>query len=93
MTQKKLSRFNSSTDTADLLQTPALYSFVLRTIQIARTASHLLATGVQPDQAFKEAVEPVLARLAKLDEDGLPVDAEVESVRQHAEYLTRHYRL
>lgn len=63
------------------------------TIQIARTASHLLATGVQPDQTFKEAIEPVLARLAKLDEDGLPVDAEVESVRQHAEYLARHYRL
>jgi hypothetical protein len=63
------------------------------TIQIARTASHLLATGNMPGQAFKEAVEPVLARLAKLDEDGLPVDAEVESIRQHTEYLTRHYRL
>ena len=63
------------------------------TIQIARTVSHLLAIGVQPDLSFKEAVEPVLARLAKLDEDGLPVDAEVESVRQHAEYLARHYRL
>jgi hypothetical protein len=63
------------------------------TIQIARTASHLLARGDAPGQAFKEAVEPVLARLAKLDEDGLPVDAEVESIRQHTEYLTRHYRL
>jgi hypothetical protein len=63
------------------------------TIQIARTASHLLAKGDALGQAFKEAVEPVLARLAKLDEDGLPVDAEVESIRQHAEYLTRHYRL
>ena len=63
------------------------------TIQIARTASHLLATATTPGQAFNEAVEPVLARLAKLDEDGLPVDAEVESIRQHTEYLTRHYRL
>jgi hypothetical protein len=63
------------------------------TIQIARTASHLLATRDTPSQAFMEAVEPVLARLAKLDEDGLPVDAEVESIRQHTEYLTRHYRL
>jgi hypothetical protein len=63
------------------------------TIQIARTASHLLATGNTPSQAFKESVEPALARLAKLDEDGLPVDAEVESIRQHTEYLSRHYRL
>jgi hypothetical protein len=57
------------------------------TVQIARTCAYLMTIMSRRD-AFRQAVEPVLARLVQLDEDGLPFETDVERLRQKADSLS-----
>ena len=62
-------------------------------MQIGRTMMHYLTRTNDPGQAFMDSIEPVVARLAAYDENGLPIQAQAESIRQQAAYLTTQHSL